>query len=573
MREEVCYWVFCFVPPGANTGPRIFGFAEFIAALALLVVIYTVVDIRYKFRLAITPGSLYPMTFGLIALIGGGTLLTEMWLAEGWWVPKTVLPTRSMWQAIFGVLFLGTFLTWMYYAFIRPPIFCQANARKFAQNLYRVVLQGNDAEMAVIANELSRSAASLVKFSRQLPSRYVEQERAKPKKKKPGVEDYAYELLLLIANRKLCRHIVESSPVTALAFFDAMTADRKFDVPLSQFAKNISTEAIANKDSILYHETDAYSSGLIGYIKPWTQTIYGNFDLIEAFAESFGSPLDVDYRAMWSWDAPQWDAYCRATLVALKGYLTSDKANSHSCAIYRALSNTEGAFRDVYKLNHNPDELHTNEIYERLRVAVEFVQSAVDLIDEQEKPPVAKLRRREDNARKDIYDQVAELMLKIVFAASSVSAPSDLCWSIHYNAVWGELFNLRGNGKSWRIVHFKLRRLLYNEVDRLTEFPNYKGSRILGLLLNVMGMTTSTERDGYGREYRPLAKAVHAWTKRRYLKLREDNPDVADSCLIGGISFDEPGKRLVKTYFKGLSKEVPREYLDLEVAPAPQSVT
>lgn len=563
MTDEVCYWLLCFVPPGPSVGPKIFGFAEFIAGLALLVVLYMVVDIRYKFRLAITPGALYQVTFGLIAIIGVETLLTKVWLTEGWWLPKTAGLTKSIWQAIFGVLFLTAFLTWMYYAFIRPPVFSKRNARQFAENLYRLVLKGNDAELSVIANELARSAMPLVKNSRRLMPRFQSADKASKeiKRRKAGVEDYAHDLLLLIANRKLCRHIVESSPVTALAFFESMAVEKKYDIPIGQFAKSISTEAIANKDSILYHELDGFTSGLIGYLKPWSQTVYGNFDLIEALAERFGSPLDVDYRAMWSWDADQWGAYCRATLAAFEGYLTSGRSNTHSYAIYRALSNVEGAFRDVYKLNETLDELHTNDIYERHRVAVEFVKDAVDLIDEQKEPPSTQLRRRDEE---DIYDHLADLMFEIVFAAAKVSGPPDKCWTIHHNATWGEFFGITTDGKAWKIVQFKLRRLLYDEVAEMTTMPNYKGARILGLLMNVMGTNVSTGRDGYGRDFRPLAKAVHAWTRRHYLKLRDDLPDVADAVLIGSISFDGVGGRLVKTYIKGLSKEAPRQYLELD---------
>ena len=42
------------------------------------------------------------------------------------------------------------------------------------------------------------------------------------------------------------------------------------------------------------------------------------------------------------------------------------------------------------------------------------------------------------------------------------------------------------------------------------------------------------------------------------------NQDVAESVLIGSISFDKVGSRLVKTYFKGLKREAPKSYLDLE---------
>ena len=46
--------------------------------------------------------------------------------------------------------------------------------------------------------------------------------------------------------------------------------------------------------------------------------------------------------------------------------------------------------------------------------------------------------------------------------------------------------------------------------------------------------------------------------------MRQKNLDVAESVLIGRLSFDEAGSRLVITYFKGLSQEAPKSYLELE---------
>lgn len=99
MKTEVCYCLLCFTRAEASAVPKIFGFVEFITALALLVVLYTIIDIRYKFRLAIVPGGLYLMTFLLIIVIGVETLLTELWYAEGWWLPKTAVLNRPLWEA------------------------------------------------------------------------------------------------------------------------------------------------------------------------------------------------------------------------------------------------------------------------------------------------------------------------------------------------------------------------------------------------------------------------------------------------------------------------------------------
>lgn len=52
-----------------SSSVSIFGFTTFISALALLVIVYTVTDIRYRFRVAITPIPLYVAKSCLIGSI------------------------------------------------------------------------------------------------------------------------------------------------------------------------------------------------------------------------------------------------------------------------------------------------------------------------------------------------------------------------------------------------------------------------------------------------------------------------------------------------------------------------
>jgi hypothetical protein len=50
--------------------------------------------------------------------------------------------------------------------------------------------------------------------------------------------------------------------------------------------------------------------------------------------------------------------------------------------------------------------------------------------------------------------------------------------------------------------------------------------------------------------------------------LRKANSEIADACLIGGITFDAENTRLVKTYAKGWKPEPDKEYLPLLAPPA-----
>ena len=134
MACEKYYLGICFVTPSGGLESSIFGFAEFIPALALLVIVYTITDIRYRFRTAVAPAPLFQLTYYLIGIIGFGTLLTDIWLTERWLVPKSLI-SQSVWQGMFGAFFLLLAMTWIYYALIKPPIFCEKNYRKFAQEL------------------------------------------------------------------------------------------------------------------------------------------------------------------------------------------------------------------------------------------------------------------------------------------------------------------------------------------------------------------------------------------------------------------------------------------------------
>ena len=564
MVKEVCYWYLCFAPPSESNAPHIFGFAEFISALALLVITYTLVDVRYRFRIAIAPSPLYRLTFAIIGVIGVEALLTEVWLAQGWWLPKSAFLTQAIWQGYFGLLFLITFMTWVWYAYIRPPVFCRRNYRQYAQELFSVIVKGADSELAVIADELRRSAKSLVAIAPSIPRRFAPPNDDPETKinQLSEVEGFAHDVLKLIANRKLCRHIIASAPSTAIVFFQEAVNAKKYHLPLSTFAKNISSEAIANPDSILYHEAGEFSSGLLGHIKPFSQAIYGNYALVEGLAEHFGSPLDLDYQEYGKWTAPQWKVYSRAVSTTLRAYLSETQFRQHSYSINRALSTIEHSFKDAYKLNEITADYYSTDVFQRLQVAVDFITDAVEVIEKQKPPPVlSTLRRCKGDHQKDIYDLLANLMFELVLAAASVSGPPDKAWGIHHNAVWGQFFDLSTESRTWKILQFKLRRLLYNEIASLDRFPNFKNAKILGYCLNVLGL--QIHPGTYGREYRSLAKVVQAWAYCGYPKLRQTMPRVADAVLIGSITYDEQNNRLVKTYLQGLRDEPSREYLPL----------
>ncbi|WP_448479477.1 hypothetical protein [Pseudoxanthomonas mexicana] len=566
MPSDRCWAEVCFFSLNTN-GTKLFGFSELLAGLALMVLAWTIADVRYRFRVRTAPIPLQGLTFFVVAAVGVLTLLTDLWRAQGWLVPAGNLLTPAAWQAILAGLLLFTFLTWTWFAFIRPPTFGKHNAQRYARTLYRFILRGAPAELGVIADELAHSARALVRYATDrgalknyVPEHAQDQRRPAP----PKVEAYANDLLLLIADRRLCRAIVESSPGTALAIFQEMGEAKKYGIQVETFARNIVTQALENKDSFLYHEAEGYESGLIGYHKPLSQAMFSNHDMVEIV----GTMLDPDIWGKTQWDAAQWEAYCRLVLMAFRAYI-KEGARNHSFVLYRAKGYIESAASDLYKLN-GLSSTWDNDAVQRLRVVVDFIKDAVKVLDEKAVPGHVRLRSREAHGhpRENFYDHLASMIFEVIFHASSVKSPQDECWTIQHNSLWSELFNFnRLDGAAGRVVKFKTRRLLYDEIVEMEGFPNFKGARILGFCLNVMGLK---RREGdYDKDSRALHTAVLAWTQQHYASLYRYNPRVAQACLVDGLTYDSRNHRIVKTYLaEGLRREA--HYVYLEVDPAPE---
>lgn len=560
MLVEHCLLEMCFIPLNAN-GPKFFGFSEFLAGFALMVLAWTIADVRYNFRVKTAPIPLQGLTFGIVAGIGALTMLTDLWRAEEWLVPQGNLLTPALWQAILASVFLLTVLTWAWFAFIKPPIYGKHNAERFAQTLYKFILKGSSVELVVIADELTRSASALVHHATNHPRHRLREElRIEP----PKVEAYANDLLLLIADKRLCRAIVDSSPATALAIFLAVDEKKKYGVQVETFAKNIVGEALNNKDSFLYHEVEGYESGLIGYHKPLSQTMFGNYQMVE----DIRTLLDPDFLSALKWDAEQWEAYCRIALITFRDYVDK-RLLSHSSVLYSAMDRLQNATSDLYKLNGIPNTWENDEVA-RLRVIVKFIVEAIGVLDNKGVPDYLRVRVRVEHGHlhESIYDHLASAIFELISNAAAVKSPHWECWMIQHNSVWGELFRFnRLQSPAGRVVAFKLRRLLYDEIARMKHFPNFKGAPILGFCLNVMGLIQG--EGNLDENGRTLHKAILTWTKKNYAWLHAYNPRVAEACLMGDITYDAKNLRLVRTFpAENLRREA--RYVYLEVDPAPQ---
>lgn len=532
--------------PLTTESASIFSFSEFLASLALMVLAWSLADLRYRFRVAIAPFALRKATFFIIAALGFITLFTDIWRAEEWLVIKGTLFTPSTWQGFLGGTFLLTFLSWAWFAFIKPPTFGKHNAKRFYESVYKIVITGSPKELSILATELGRSYSSIVELAKEKPLVSPSENKSEDEQEivKPLPEDYANQLLLLIADKRLCKMIVESGSGALISLFSTITTLNKYRIPVDIFSKNITEAALSNKDSFLYHESEGYKTGVLGYTKPLSQTLYGNYRTLE----SIGSLLDVDFTNKHGWDASTWEAYCRITLIAIRGQMEA-KAWSHSYSIYRALDHIESMSRDLFKLNGQENLDYHNEINERLRVVTQFIEDGLKMLDAFEVPEwISKHKRdRKIGGGGTVLDYFAKLMEEVIESASCVLTPFSTNWWIQYNEVWSSFFPAcRDTGTASNIVLFKLRRRLYNSISAMKDGPNYHGGKILGICLNTSMLTSRTQKSN-GHEY-PIYRAALRWSKRNLARVNEKNPRVLANCFPARLKFDAVDLTLSYTF-------------------------
>jgi hypothetical protein len=533
--------------PTAVTSGNIFGLAEYLAALAMFLVILTTSDYRYRYRLSLTRVNLQRVGFWATALIGASLLVVDIWFANGLPVPK-LLSNQADLKAALGAAFMALLLRVFYVALISPPVFSRWNAERFFSVHYSLIHEGNAEKLIIVSEELRRSAGRIVNSASKI--------RNSPDSKVSDASKFAYQLLLLLGDRRFCRLVVDKVPSLALVLFVEFQKYPRADLPIFQFARNIGQQFILNISSSYYQEDSGYYSGLLGYDQPVTRAVFGNYRFIERCAERGASPLEVDLQGELSGE--QTEGACRAGLTFLKGYLEQTKGRRHSesYALNRLLAALGHAAAGVHVLDGKTD-YYEHPSYQRLRAVANFVSKAISLIDEHA-DPAESIKRHE--RWHDVYDNIADLIFEVVMAASSVKSPDWTAWAIQHNAVWGQILGF-GDKRASRIIGKKVSRLLYDEIRGMDEWPNFKGAHALGFCLLVLGLSPIDRHKGHRKEDSPLQAVAARWASKNYARLLSDHPEVAAACLMGSVTYDNVGHRFVKTFADHTRKEPQREYL------------
>lgn len=552
-----CNEFFCLVNLNPNS-PKIFGFTEFLAGLALMVLAWTIADTRYRFRIKTAPIPLEKITFWVVLLVGTLSLVTDLWRANGFPVIKGSLISPVTWQALLAGLYFLTFISWVWYAFVRPSKFSKMTYKRYIKTIYNYILKGSKIELAIIADELVRSTDQIIFHATNLTPRKRENNYGKDKI--PMIECAANDILGLISDKRFCQAVVESSQVFALFLFSDIENTKKYSVNVKIFSKNIMIEALKYNDSFLYHESSHYESGIIGKVKPLSRSIFGSSEMVE----EIGTIFDVDYEFERIWSDRELKSYTRAFLLFVDDLIKKDIYH-HSYVFSRALEKITSHSSQLYTVNDLNNVWQTEPV-KKLNVITDCFEMIIEDLNKKSTQFPFKLRIRKENfyISNSIYDLLSREMFDVIHNASYISTPFHSIWSVHYDCILNSFFNKHEDaGKASRIIHHKLRRLIYNEITRMGKFPNFKGARILGFCLSTLGFVLHDKRTCRGTY--SLHKTILSWVRKNFNALNKANIAVSNACLFDSISYDDKNSRLVKVYeANGISLVNKYIYLDLD---------
>lgn len=552
---DACNDFLCLVNLDPN-GPKIFGFSELLAGLALMVLAWTIADTRYRFRIKTAPIPLEKITFWVVLIVGCLTILTDLWRANGLPVIKGNLISPAGWQASLAGVFFINFIGWVWFAFIKPSKYGKLTSKRYIATVYQCILRGSKTELSIVADELARSSKRLIFYATDFKSEVSDEHLSNL----PDVEAIANDMLSLISDKRFCKAVIKSSQNLALNLFTEVERSNKYGVLLGIFSKNLLTEAIKYEDSFLYHESDFYESGFIGSYRPLSRAMFGNSRMIDKLEVTF----DVGWDFEKTWTTIELKAYVRAFLIFVNGYI-KDGVPRHSFVMNRTLASISQKSNDLHKVNGIANSWDSEPV-QKLGVIVNLLKEIIKKLDKKEKAFYYNLRIKDKNPypHHSIYDTVAKAMYEVIHNASYVNNPWWDCWSIHHNTLLGSFFDVfEVTGQAGKIIQHKLRREIYDEIKRMETFPNFQGARVLGFCLFVMGFKVSKEHSS--KSVYALHKAMLNWVKINFKLLHERNPKVSSACLFTTITYDVDTNSLVRVHeARGLRDKERYEYFVLD---------
>lgn len=276
------------------------------------------------------------------------------------------------------------------------------------------------------------------------------------------------------------------------------------------------------------------AQGYTGKVKPITRSIFRNWHKLEAYEGGCEAPLDLDYPHAHSWDTDTWMVYLGMAREYIRGLVASKDGNPDARGMFYALKTTESAYEQIGDLRKYENTFDPYNPYRHASAANDFLKDPVKIFDETGERMCFRRRDRYFFGN-GLSSETANLLFEAIFSVSDVNTKEFRMWDVQHNLVWSPIEGSEvRDTEIMKMVRRKLRRMIWTEVLRMDEFPNYKGARYIRFCLNVLGFYDEKvhRRDMLDREAWTLARVVSGWVARNYRSVAESHPPVAEVMFV-----------------------------------------
>lgn|GEM_PF-3353608 len=537
-----------------DSGASIFSFSEYLAALALLLIVVTISDFRYRLRLALLGKHVRPVAFGISILVGLLILLTDFWFENRLPIPYFMNNPNNI-KATFGLVFLIFVFYLNYVAFLRPRKLSERSADRFVSIGIRIVASGDESKILTFLEEIEDSLDAVFQLASKI---------TKDKDGQPVATDgqgAANDLILLLADPRVCKVIAKSFPPFAQFVLFAYRDHGFKKTPISLFHRNVASAFFEDESSSVFLEHEGYDTGFFGFAKPTTNVLFGDYNIVQASTDDGASPFDLDYRLLRQFNEKQANAVSRAALVFFEDYLDQTSGNSNSTALAQLRSLFTYLLSDTARLNDPQVAAWPSDVLGKIESVVHFAEKAIELLDSKEIKPSRHQRR---GGSLHPYRFVSEIVFLLIEKGAWVNTEEFVSWEVQHNTIWSQLIDPTVEYAAHSEIRKQVFRLMYNQIKRMNEHPNFRGARILGTVLYVVSINELDRNDKRVRGQYPIQKVALDWVRQNFISLHDEYPVVAETIMMGSLSYDPAAKRITKTMQGWLGKPGRQHHLNLD---------
>ncbi|MBD6947018.1 hypothetical protein [Vibrio parahaemolyticus] len=579
----------CWVSANSEIEP-FFGFSDFMSALALIFVMYTVTDYRYKIKVNIYKVNLQLIAYLSMILVGLGLLIGEVWINSSLPVP-TWFPSYNFWQATLSLYFVSIVFWWVKVAFIGKSSYTIRNHLKVLKE-YKSILTGRDVNLKSIAiNELEDIIQDIILSTdrrvilddKSIRTRAFERQQRIIKslnslrtkrilgkvfnviininnssmdtyiKKHREKRESSFEIIRLLSSNESSILLSESSSALLNSIMNALSSLNTYErhiVP--KFFKQLSNALIENSHSHLHSSNHPIYLPIELDTSSVHFMIYSNHKMIESFSLAGSCPFDVDLFTRRDLSVESYRKFCESVVYAFlsrqndKNFdfkIPSFLIHSHNTIkhhLYNRASKSQGeSFEDIF----------SSDFYNHLLITANFVNGLCSLSQLNRKPRIIDVKRL-NKKNNELFNFMSNVCYDYILVALSIESTKEGAIHLQHSCITLDTLQPPNNNQvinSFDFISRLVQRKLYYKVRQLTKGYDRDGILIARFFLNICLQSQDRHSlSGLNGNFVALGKSIIIWYKNNFSSIWENNPKLATKLIPDEFEYDSDTKVIYK---------------------------